>query len=133
MQRHNAVAIASLLLAAFVGGNLGCDASAPTLQEISQNELLESPPSKAVILDVRSAEEFDRGHVPNAIHIPYDELPSRLGELGEDTETPVVVYCESGKRADIAGATLLEAGWTNVSHLVGDMRAWREQGLPTAH
>jgi rhodanese-related sulfurtransferase len=118
-----------LLLVALVG----CEASPPTVEEISQAEFLESLPPDTMILDVRSEQEFRREHIPNAIHIPHEQLPERLAELGDDPEMPVVVYCESGRRSSIAGQTLLEAGWTNVSHLAGDMRAWREQGRPTAH
>jgi phage shock protein E len=108
----------------------GCEDAPPSVREISQDELLDSPPPGALILDVRTTEEFERGHVPNAIHIPHDELASRVTELGADPDAPIVVYCESGRRAATAGATLLGAGRTNVLHLEGDMRAWRELNRP---
>lgn len=117
---------------------IGCPDSTPTatappgVRDISHEEFLESPPIGAVILDVRTSEEYERGHVPNAVHIPYDQLADRMDELGDAMETPIVVYCESGKRASMAGDTLLAAGWTNVLHLDGDMREWREKNRPTA-
>jgi phage shock protein E len=77
-----------------------------------------------VLLDVRSAEEFAAGHIPGAINIPYDEIPSRLAELAEFRDTALVVYCRTGRRAGIAEATLREAGFTSVSDLDGHMREW---------
>jgi len=77
-----------------------------------------------VLLDVRSAEEFAAGHIPGAILIPYDELPSRLAELSEYRDAEIVVYCRTGRRAGIAEATLREAGFSSVYDLEGHMREW---------
>jgi rhodanese-related sulfurtransferase len=79
-----------------------------------------------LVLDVRSREEFAAGRVPQALNIPHAELGSRLGELGvEDPDREIVVYCESGRRAELAASTLRHAGFREVRHLEGDMRAWR--------
>jgi rhodanese-related sulfurtransferase len=112
----------------------GCgaaDTDAPTVREISQQELLSSPPTGALILDVRTVAEFDSGHVPNAVNIPHDELASRLAELDSGLDRPVVVYCRSGRRAGMAASVLLEGGYTEILHLEGDMTAWNANGLPT--
>ena len=98
---------------------------------ISAEALLSAPPAGALILDVRTPEEFSRGHVPGAVNVPHSEVTGRLAELGEDRSRPVVVYCESGKRAGMAEGELLAAGFTDVQHLEGDMRAWRSAGRPT--
>jgi rhodanese-related sulfurtransferase len=84
-----------------------------------------------LILDVRTQAEFSSGHVPGAVNIPHDELAMRLSDLDSETDRPVVVYCRSGKRAGLASTVLLEAGYTNVLHLDGDMNAWKASGLPT--
>jgi phage shock protein E len=110
---------------------IACQDAPASVRDISQEKFVASPPPGVLILDVRSQEEFAKGHVPNAVLIPHDELASRVTELGSDSGRPVVVYCESGKRAGMAGETLVEAGFTNVSHLEGDMRGWRESGHPT--
>ena len=107
-----------------------CQATPSTVRDISQEKFIEQPPANAVILDVRTPEEFARGHVPNAILIPHTELASRISELGTGKGEPIVVYCESGKRAGMAGEILLEAGFSNVFHLDGDMRGWRENNRP---
>lgn len=70
--------------------------------------------SGATVLDVRSAEEFASGHLPQALAIPHDQLAHRLPELKLSKERPIVVYCRSGKRAEIARQVLESAGYTNV-------------------
>ena len=118
----------------FVGITLSTSACAEApagVRDISQEAFVANPPANALILDVRTEGEYARGHVPNAVLVPHDELASRIAELGNEMEKPIVVYCESGKRAGMAGQTLLEAGFKNVLHLDGDMKAWRASGRPT--
>jgi rhodanese-related sulfurtransferase len=110
----------------------GCsEADEPGVTEISQQEFMSNPPAGVLILDVRTQEEFSSGHVPGAVNISHDELASRLSDLDSEKDRAVVVYCRSGKRAGLATAVLLDAGYTNVLHLEGDMNAWKANGLPT--
>jgi phage shock protein E len=67
----------------------------------------------AVVLDVRSAGEWEQGHHPDAIHIPLDELKARMKDVGP-TNTPVIVYCHSGGRAMVAARMLRRAGYQDV-------------------
>lgn len=83
-----------------------------------------------LVLDVRTEGEFQRGHIPGAINIPYQQVGFRLGELGEKNGRDVVVYCEAGPRSQRAEETLRQAGFERVYHLEGDMAAWRRSGLP---
>ena len=76
----------------------------------------------ARLLDVRSAEEFGRGHLPGAFNIPVQELDNRLGEVGAPNGD-VVVYCRSGHRSSRAARLLREHGFTKV-HDLGPMTAW---------
>lgn len=82
------------------------------------------------ILDVRSALEFARGHVPGAQHIPFWSLPVRVGELSVPKTEELVVYCGHGPRAWMAGAVLRQAGFGHVSYLAGHFDAWRAAGGP---
>lgn len=112
---------------------LACDSSPsqkPIATEVSQQELMSPRPGDFLILDVRTPEEFAGGHVENASNIPHDRLADRLVEIQKYASSPVVVYCESGKRAAMAAETLAQAGFGDVRHLTGDMRGWREAGLP---
>jgi rhodanese-related sulfurtransferase len=83
-----------------------------------------------LLLDVRTPQEFQGGHVPGAVNIPHSELTARLGEIEAARESGVVVYCESGRRAAAAADVLLGAGFEDVRHLEGDMSGWRAAGLP---
>lgn len=72
----------------------------------------------AVVLDVRTPEEFADGHLPNATNIPVHEVARRISEVdqlvGGDKTRPVVAYCASGARSARAKAALEAAGYTNV-------------------
>lgn len=81
------------------------------------------------VLDVRTESEFAAGHVPGAKLIPHGQLAGRLAEL--DASRPVVVYCRSGRRADIAEGMLREHGY-EVTQLEGSWLAWDQAGLPVA-
>jgi rhodanese-related sulfurtransferase len=83
------------------------------------------------ILDVRSRPEFESGHVPGAIHIPFWDVGKRGTALPADPAEPTVVYCGHGPRAWIAGASLRRRGFSKVVYLEGHMSAWRKRGLPT--
>lgn len=83
----------------------------------------------ALLLDVRSAEEFEGGHVEGARLIPHDEIEARLREVDDalagDRSKPVVVYCRSGRRSAMAKDTLERAGFTQVVD-IGAMSSWCE-------
>lgn len=74
--------------------------------------------SGAVVIDVRTADEFADRHLAMAVNLPVDELPGRLAEVdrlvGGDRTRPIVVYCAAGTRAARAKAQLEAAGYTNV-------------------
>lgn len=85
-----------------------------------------------LVLDVRSAAEFDEGHIPGAINIPFDAIGGRIAELGSSGQHDVVVYCRSGRRSAIALTTLKEAGFSRLFHLEGDWLRWSEEHRPLA-
>lgn len=74
----------------------------------------------AVLLDVRTSDEFSAGHLDGAVNIPIDDLEARLGELPRDRD--VVVYCRSGRRSAHAATLLGAAGFA--VHDLGPMTAW---------
>ena len=77
--------------------------------------------SGALLLDVRSPEEFQAGHIEGAVNIPVQEMEARMGEVGSK-ERPVVVYCHSGMRSGRAAQVLERAGYA-VRNL-GPMDRW---------
>lgn len=70
----------------------------------------------ALILDVRSAEEFNAGHIHGALNIPHDQLENRLREIKKPKNHPIVVYCRSGRRAGIAEEILRRHGFSTVTN-----------------
>lgn len=118
-----------LLTAAWL---VACSDAGGAVTPISPEALLTAAPPDALILDVRTPEEYGSSHVPGAVNVPHDQIAARLAELGTNLDRPVIVYCESGRRAGLAEAVLLEAGFSDVRHLEGDMRAWRESERPTS-
>ncbi|TMN46077.1 rhodanese-like domain-containing protein [Pseudoalteromonas sp. S2755] len=81
------------------------------------------------IVDVRSPEEFAAGHIKGAINIPFNEIETHQEELAKLTDTPLVVYCRSGRRAGIFIEALAPKGYT-LKHLEGDMNKWLAESLP---
>ena len=72
-----------------------------------------------IILDVRTQEEYDQGHIPGAIVISYEEIPDKAEEVLTDKNQLILVYCRSGRRSKIAAEALLELGYTNIKEFGG--------------
>lgn len=85
--------------------------------------------TKPFVLDVRSEKEWQTGHLAGSHNIPLKHLRERMAEVPVDR--PVVVHCEGGYRSAIATSLLAESGRTNVSDLVGGIKAWIASQLPT--
>jgi phage shock protein E len=76
-------------------------------------------PPEAVWIDVRSAEEYARGHLRQAPRIGHDEIESGIAALALDTDTPIYLYCAAGGRAGMAKSRLEALGYTNVTNVGG--------------
>ena len=74
---------------------------------------------EALWIDVRTADEYGKGHVSEAINIPYEEIAGRIGEATTDKDALIYVYCRSGRRSGIAQSSLQEAGFSNVVNVGG--------------
>ena len=84
----------------------------------------------AVVLDMRSAESFSRGHIVGARNVPMDELTGHLDKLARFKSKPVVAVCDAGITSSKAVNTLRNAGFESVYNLKGGMNAWGQAGLP---
>jgi len=83
----------------------------------------------AVLIDVRTATEFARGHAPGALNIPVERVGRHAHKLPEGT--PIVAICHSGARSAIAARTLAKHGHTAFS-VRGGTTAWNSTENPTA-
>lgn len=139
---------------AFLGyGNAAEPARPLTASELvaqAKSRIKEETPSEiqsritpdTVIVDVRSAGEFQNGHIPGAYNIPRGRLEfaitshPKLKALKEDNpgsefDEEIIVYCKSGARAALAADTLQTLGFTKVVSIQGGLRNWEKTGLKT--
>ena len=72
-----------------------------------------------IILDVRTQEEYDEGHIPGAIVIPHEEIAEKAEDVLTDKDQLILVYCRSGRRSKLAAEVLLELGYTNIKEFGG--------------
>lgn len=85
----------------------------------------------AVVIDVREAAEYRRGHIIDAVHVPLSGLEGKASELVQRyAERPVLVCCSTGASAGRAASILNKAGLTRLHRLRGGITAWQGQSLP---
>ncbi|MGH9578172.1 MAG: rhodanese-like domain-containing protein [Terriglobales bacterium] len=84
----------------------------------------------AVVVDVRPAAEFAKGHILGARNIPLADLEKRASELDKHKAKPLILHCGDGNRAGGAVAVLRKKGFDSVHNLAGGYAAWQQAGLP---
>lgn len=84
----------------------------------------------ALVIDVRDAAEYAKGHILGARSTPLADLERRMGELAKFKARPVIVNCESGNRSTNAIGILRRNGFDRVYNLAGGLAAWQQAGLP---
>jgi len=84
---------------------------------------------EALVVDVRTFQEYAQGRIQGAACIPVDEITLRARELLADKNKPVLVYCRSGSRSAYAANALQAIGYSKVFNLAGGILAWQKAGL----
>jgi rhodanese-related sulfurtransferase len=79
------------------------------------------------LVDVRTAPEYEAGHLADARHVPLDQIPAVAGEL--DRDQPVVFYCRVGERSALAAEAFRAAGFQAYT-MAGGLLAWADDGRP---
>jgi rhodanese-related sulfurtransferase len=104
----------------------------PTTAPIRPTELdrLRNEHPNTRVIDVRTPGEFAGRHIPGSYNVPLPDLAEHRAELTSPETGPVVLVCESGRRAGMAEAQLAEAGLTNIHILDGGVVAWESSGQP---
>jgi adenylyltransferase/sulfurtransferase len=82
------------------------------------------------VLDVREKDEYRDGHLPGAVSVPRGFLDMRVEDVVPDKRTPLILYCAGGTRSLLAGRTLKEMGYENVTSMSGGYGAWKGAGHP---
>lgn len=85
---------------------------------------------KFVLIDVREDHEFDKDHLPGAVHLGKGIIERDIEGKYPDLNTPLVLYCGGGFRSAMAADNLQKMGYTNVISMDGGIREWRDKGYP---
>lgn len=105
-----------------IAGYVACNIYDGLMPTITWRDLAEQKLPEGTLIDVRTLQEFTEGAIPNAIHIPVDELRERLDEIPEDK--PIYLYCGVGLRGYVALKILTQSGFKNVYNLSGGYRTY---------
>ncbi len=107
-------------MAAVTGGIIfGC---------VKKSIIMEKP---WIIIDVRTSEEFSAGHLKKAVNIPYETIGSRISAVVPAKESPVLLYCRSGRRSGIAYETLKSLGYKGMTNAGAYEKLRKRFGLET--
>ncbi|RLG31884.1 hypothetical protein DRN97_08700 [Methanosarcinales archaeon] len=96
------------------------------------HEMMEADPEEIILLDVRTEEEYEERHIPDAVNIPLSELESRIGELDKYKSKKIIVYCKTGSRSRTASEILVQNGFKNVYNMLGGIEEWRINFPPSS-
>ena len=94
---------------------------------------IENPDYSLILLDVRTVSEYQLGHIKDSINIPHDQLIQDIDVLDQYRNQPIVVFCRSGRRAQLVIDTLIQNKFNQIVDLEGDMLAWKTSGFPVVH
>lgn len=105
-----------------IAGYVACNVLDGIMPIVTWRDIVENKLPEGALIDVRAIEEFQEGAIPNALHIPVDELRERLDEVPEDK--PIYLYCGVGLRGYVALKILKQSGFENVYNLSGGYRTY---------
>ena len=98
-----------------------CTREVSNINEITYDKLLEKVKEGAILIDVRTKQEFLEGHLDGAILIPYYEISKKIENILQNKEQTIIVYCLNGGRSIKAGEELKELGYKNIYNLKDGM------------
>jgi rhodanese-related sulfurtransferase len=84
----------------------------------------------AVVIDVRPAADYAKGHIINAVNIPATSLTKQLPQLSKYKGKPIIISCRSGAQSSVACKQLIKEGFENVHNLKGGILGWQSENLP---
>jgi rhodanese-related sulfurtransferase len=82
-----------------------------------------------LLIDTREDHEWDRGHIPGAIHLSKGIIERDIENMVPDEGREIILYCGGGFRSALAAESLQKMGYTNVRSMSGGWRAWQAHGL----
>ena len=100
-----------------------------SINQINSDELVEFVElNDAILLDVRTKDEFNSGYIENSLNIDYfsDEFAINVDKL--DKNIPIILYCRSGRRSGLSANKMKKLGFKEIYNLDGGVLEWIEQG-----
>lgn len=94
---------------------------------------IENTDNNLILLDVRTVKEYQSGHIKDSINIPHAQLIQNINLLDQYRDQPIVVFCRSGRRAQLAINALIENKFDQIVDLEGDILAWKASGFPVVN
>ncbi|HSR61963.1 MAG TPA: rhodanese-like domain-containing protein [Gammaproteobacteria bacterium] len=119
------IAILALLIWSFLGSNVG---GIPQVGPAEATRLVNR--ENARMLDVRPLDDFNQGHIINALNLPASETETASKKFDKYKQKPVIIYCNTGMESVRVARTLKNEGFENLYILKGGMQSWRNANLP---
>jgi rhodanese-related sulfurtransferase len=107
---------------------LSQSAGGPSLSTLQATQLINQ--KDALVLDLRSTDEYARGHILHARSVPAAQLGGRMSELEKFKNRPLILSCQNGTTSGATLGALKKAGFGEVYVLAGGVSAWQQAGLP---
>ena len=108
-----------------------------TIKECTVNQVKDGLGPGTILIDIRESDEYARGHVPGAVHVPRGMLEfliletlKHIGTKADPADADIVLYCGTGGRSALATKSLDDMGFRNVRSMDGGIVAWNEASLP---
>jgi rhodanese-related sulfurtransferase len=127
---NNTLLVAALMISFFVVVFSELRRKASGLVNIDAIHAVKLINNEAVVIDLRSADAYSKGHIVSARNIPSDELDAKMDGLQSLKAKPIVAVCDAGMTSTKAVNTLRAAGFESVYGVKGGMAGWTEAGLP---
>ncbi|MBL6903227.1 MAG: rhodanese-like domain-containing protein [SAR86 cluster bacterium] len=86
--------------------------------------------NSATVIDLRSADEFNIGHIANSINMPHDAFEKYSHRISSDRQKPIILVCSMGSQSKNIGETLKNMEYANINILQGGILTWQQEGLP---
>jgi len=86
--------------------------------------------SSATVIDLRTSEEFEVGHIANSINMPLDNFDNHSHQISSDLTQPIILVCAMGRQSANIGEKLKNMKYTNINTLTGGVMTWQQEGLP---
>lgn len=127
---NHVLLVSALMISLFVAIFSELRRKASGLVNVDPGDAVKLINNDAVVVDIRSADAFARGHIVNAKNIPLDELDGKIDQLEQFKGSPIIAVCDAGVTTTKIVNQLRGSGFESVFGLKGGMAGWGQAGLP---